>query len=163
MKTTIKHFIHGHSTWNVNLQSRLRKIAFTSSIGKQLISKILLLVISSFFITCSKDSSNNINKTPSSSFAGKWVGTYIGDDYGTWDCVINADGNLTGSALSTVYDSTYSIIGNVSNSGNFTAMLGSVSSGSTFSGTFMDSTASGTWINKTITPALNGTWKGVKR
>ncbi len=75
--------------------------------------------------------------------AGKYQGSFAGDDAGTWSVTIDTDGNITGVSVSDVYGSD-TVSGSVGSNGQGN-MDGTVG-GSTFSGNFnRNGTVSGTW------------------
>ena len=60
-----------------------------------------MLTIGLITFSCS---SNDDNDVQASKFQGTWIGTYSGDDdYGTWTANIDAEGKVTGTAVTSVY------------------------------------------------------------
>lgn len=95
-------------------------------------------------------------------FEGTWAGTYSGNDTGTWQIVIDADGALNGIAYSNIIQSNMAITGIVSNNGDLSA-TSTTSTGAQFVGTLTDNTGSGTWTNQFGTFTFSGTWVGTKQ
>src|SRR5690554_6175103 len=93
---------------------------------------IALTVFSTSFISCSKDDDSGGDEE--SSFAGLWSGTYTGDDAGTFQANINSQGSITGNIVSSVTGESYTLSGSVSSDGDFSASIGSASSGAEFEG-----------------------------
>ncbi|MEM5564762.1 hypothetical protein WNY78_06585 [Psychroserpens sp. AS72] len=93
-------------------------------------------------------------------FQGNWVGTYSGNDNGTWNIDVSQYGIVSGTATSTIFNQSFNISGNISLNGILTATLGNVSSGSTFIGEMVENNASGTWNNNELN--MNGNWSGSK-
>ncbi len=82
-------------------------------------------------------------------FAGSYSGTFSGDDSGTWTIRVANDGNVTGSAQSTIYGDSYAVFGELSNDGELAATVGGgTSDGATWTGQITSEGAvSGTWQN----------------
>lgn len=85
--------------------------------------------------------------------AGRYVGSFSGDDSGPATVAISASGTLTGSATSSRFGNAISGSGNVSLSGKFVLVTGTTTGGASFSGDLVSSTTrwtvSGTWSNPT--------------
>jgi hypothetical protein len=77
-------------------------------------------------------------------FSGTYSGDFTGDDVGTWTADIDADGNVTGSSLSSKTDDAFSLTGTVETSG---ALHFSTSLGPDFTGTIAadGSISNGQW------------------
>ena len=113
------------------------------------------LAISLIFSACEKEESSSNNSSATSPFSGMWVGTYDGDESGTWWGTVSADGAITGVA------GPYTGTGNVENDGEW--FFGNVSSGATFDGIANGSTVDGTWTNSSVQPIISGSWEGYKQ
>jgi len=107
-------------------------------------------------VACKKDKEAEV-----SLFAGVWSGQYAGDDQGTWSVTISDNGEISGIGQSTPLGTTFSMKGNVSKDGSFTATIGTVATGSEFRGGLTgEGTATGTWKNTATNPQATGTWSG---
>ncbi|HMR85609.1 MAG TPA: hypothetical protein PKE30_20845 [Niabella sp.] len=116
----------------------------------------LLVAIVAMTLSCKKDKETN-----SSVFAGKWSGQYAGSDQGTWNVTVSGNGIISGTGKSVQTGRTFDMQGNVSNDGSFKATIGTVATGSEFTGKLTgQGTASGTWTNTITTPPQSGTWSG---
>ena len=114
---------------------------------------LLLLVGMLVSVSCKKDKV--------SPFAGEWSGGYTGSDQGMWSVTVDDDGTISGMGTSLRSGANFSLEGSVSNNGNFLATIGSVATGSEFTGTLTtEGQASGTWKNTLATPPQEGTWIG---
>lgn len=118
---------------------------------------MLLLATTLAIFGCSKDENTTIN----TNFQGNWEGTYTGDDYGTWKCTINSDGNATGSGYSQKYSGSFQAVGTCDNTGKIT--LGVSSTGGTFTGQITGTNISGTWKTTQSSWAGTGTFTGTKK
>jgi len=100
-----------------------------------------------------------------SQYSGTWIGTFSGTDTGTWEVVIDSQGNATGTGFSNDLNQTYNIYGkaNQNNVLEFEASFdGGGTIGSKFTGTFSDTnTCSGTWTNENYS-SEHGTFEGSK-
>ena len=129
------------------------------------ISKTLTLLffvtLSSLYVTttsCSKDDDKDAIEVDEA-IVGAWQGTYSGDDSGTFQMTINAQGKISGSATSTNTGETFTLTGSVKNSdGGFSA--GSTSNGATFTGTVAGTSMNGTWESSQY--GTSGTFTGSK-
>jgi len=75
--------------------------------------------------------------------AGKYLGSFAGDDIGTWNVTIDVDGNITGISVSDTYGAD-TVSGSVASSGQ-AGMSGTVG-GTVFSGSFnRNGNVSGIW------------------
>ncbi|MCJ8153514.1 hypothetical protein MKJ01_07015 [Chryseobacterium sp. SSA4.19] len=120
--------------------------------------KIFLLLLTAFLlIGCNEDEDNIYD------FIGTWTGTYEGTEKGSWNIVVATDGKVTGTMHSDQTTENYAISGQLSETGDLTAVVGMPEDGE-FRGTLMreDKKASGTWTNSVPTPIRSGTWKGEK-
>ena len=114
-----------------------------------------LLAVSILFATCKKEDS-----TPNSQFTGSWTGTYSGGDSGIWAATISLNGAVNGSSTNANGDNQ-TLSGSVTNSGSFSATVGTGSLGSNFVGQFSRNSGNGTWSNSAA--GLTGTWEGNKQ
>ncbi len=122
---------------------------------------LMLLMLSICLAGCSSDDDNQEETT--NSFAGSWAGTYTGGDEGTWNIVIDMQGNATGTAYSTMNNISFNINGAVSSTGDLIATIGNTSIGSAFTGQLNDNYGNGDWVNTFTDPDLTGTWMGSKQ
>ena len=93
-------------------------------------------------------------------FAGNYDGSFNGTDAGTWQIVVAGDGNLTGTAHSTVENLDYALDGSVTEEGVLAAGMydGSLYAG-TYTGTIAaDGAVTGTWESED--GAENGSFEG---
>ncbi|KFF02199.1 hypothetical protein [Chryseobacterium luteum] len=120
--------------------------------------KLFLLLLTAFlFIGCSSDDDTIYD------YIGTWSGKYTGSDDGTWNLVVASDGKVTGTMHSTVNDENYNISGNLTDTGDLTAVIGLPSDGE-FKGTLSkEKKGNGNWSNAVPTPARYGTWTGDKQ
>lgn len=119
----------------------------------------LFVALIAVAVSCKKDKEANV-----SPFAGNWYGQYAGNDYGTWSVKVSDDGKISGTGQSTRLGTTFGMEGNVSKDGSFTATIGTVATGSEFTGTLTgEGTASGTWTNTITNPPMSGTWLGERQ
>jgi len=126
---------------------------------KKLIFVALTIVFSVIILSCSSNDDDNKNQT--FPFQGKWSGTYSGaKDHGTFKMDVSSKGIITGTSSSAVFNENYSVDGSVSESGSFTAIAGSATSGATFTGQMNGNSVNGTWVNNSA--AMNGVWSGNK-
>lgn len=117
---------------------------------------LVAAVAMTIVVSCKKDKDGEV-----SAFAGKWSGQYEGADYGTWNVTVSEDGEISGTGKSTRSGTTFNLDGNVSDDGNFKATIGTVATGSEFTGKLTgEGTASGTWKNAITNPPQTGTWSG---
>jgi hypothetical protein len=94
-----------------------------------------------------------------SRFAGRYQGTFSGDDRGDFDVDADCRGHIDGMGFSTVFDEDFDIFGTVTDDGDVTLTVGGTSSASTFRGTMdNDGRVSGTWRN--TFEGTNGTFQG---
>ena len=123
----------------------------------------ILLAVSLIFSACKKDNNNNNNTNTStnSQFSGDWEGTFSGDDYGYWTAIISSTGNINGSTVSNQTGDLQTLNGSVTNSGSFSATVGTGTLGSNFVGQFSGNSGSGTWSNSSV--GFTGTWEGDKQ
>lgn len=116
----------------------------------------LLVAIVTMAVSCKKD-----KEAEASPFAGIWSGQYAGNDQGIWTVTISDDGEISGTGQSTRLGTTFGMEGNVSSDGSFIATIGTVATGSEFTGKLTgEGTASGTWTNTVTNPSMSGTWSG---
>jgi len=81
-------------------------------------------------------------------FAGRYQGTFSGDDQGDFDVEVGCDGDIEGFGHSDFFDEDFDIDGSVTRDGDLTLTAGDTSSLSEFRGTLgEDGRVSGTWHN----------------
>ena len=119
----------------------------------------LLLAIGISFTSCTK--SGGDGGTNDCQFTGNWSGTYTGDESGTLYGTISASCSVSGSVIRTGSAESYPASGSVTSSGNFSATVGSVSTGAVFEGQLSGNTGSGTWTN--LAENWTGTWQVSKQ
>jgi hypothetical protein len=115
---------------------------------------LCLLIIAS---SCSKDD----NETPDSPFKGEWNGVFSGDDTGSWEATISANGTIIATTFSEEFGN-YTAEGKISADGDVSLTFGSVSTGATFTGTFSETSAQGKWVNNSGYDDIIGKWRGFK-
>ena len=116
---------------------------------------LILLCLPILFTTCKKEEKDN----PNSPFIGYWSGTYSGDDVsGFWNGTISSNGEINGEASSVDLPEGVDLNGTVTNSGDFTAIIGTGSLGINFIGQLSGNSGSGTWSSSTN--GWTGTWEG---
>ena len=126
---------------------------------RKLIFTTLTIIFSVIILSCSNNDDDNNNQ--SFPFEGKWSGSYSGTkDHGTFKINVSSTGKVTGTTTSAVFNEDFDVNGNVSESGNFSAIAGSASSGATFTGQMSGNNGNGTWINTSAN--MSGTWTGGK-
>lgn len=116
---------------------------------------ILLTILPLVFFSCSKDDDESFV----SDYKGEWSGTYEGSDKGTWSVTIDANGNITGEAISD-YSFTYTLSGTVNDGGDFNATTGSASNNTTFTGKLYETEGYGSWENSL---GYSGLWQGERK
>ena len=124
--------------------------------------KNLLYIFLATSLICSSCSENDKNITPpiTNQYTGIWTGTYTGDDSGIWTATISSNGNVNGNSTNANGD-LQSLNGSVTNSGIFSATVGTGTLGSSFTGTLNRNNGVGLWENSSFN--LTGTWTGVKQ
>jgi hypothetical protein len=116
---------------------------------------LILLCLPLLFNSCKKEEEDN----PNSPFIGYWSGTYSGDDAsGFWNGTISSNGEINGEASSVDLPEGVDLSGTVTNSGDFTAIIGTGSLGINFIGQLSGNSGSGTWSSSTS--GWTGTWEG---
>ena len=81
-------------------------------------------------------------------FAGTWIGTYTGDDNGTFTMTIEGSGNIIGEFYSNVFEQSSSVTGYVDENGNCS---GETEAGSTLTAVInSDGTLVGEWSNSSL-------------
>ena len=118
---------------------------------KLLYTSLAVLLI---FSTCKKEEEEN----HSSPFVGYWSGNYSGDYDGQWNANISSAGEIDGGAYSVDLPEGVDLNGTVTNSGDFTAIIGTGSLGINFIGQLSGNSGSGTWSSSTDSSV--GTWEG---
>jgi len=119
--------------------------------------KILYIFLATLLIfsSCSDDATTPITNQ----FSGNWTGTYTGDDSGNWVGTIATNGEVNGNSTNANGD-LQSLNGTVTNSGAFSATVGTGSLGSSFTGTLNGNNGVGVWENSAL--QYTGTWAGTK-
>ncbi len=111
--------------------------------------KLSIIAFCIFFVIvfgCSKDTNESI-KHNIFNFTGDWVGSYTGDESGSWDCKVDSSGIVRGTVIG-LYGASQ-LLGEVTDDGSFIATAGSVEGGATFKGNMkINGTVNGTWENK---------------
>jgi len=120
----------------------------------------IFLATSLIFTACKKEDDSSTTPTPNQ-FSGNWAGTYSGDDSGMWAATISLNGAVNGNSTNSNGDNQ-TLSGSVTNSGSFSATVGTGSLGSDFIGQLSGDTANGTW-KLSIDTTFNGTWEGAKQ
>ena len=118
---------------------------------------LILLCLPLLFNACKKEEGEN---NPDSPFVGYWSGTYSGDDAsGFWNGTISSNGEINGGASSVdLPDEGFDLNGTVTNSGDFTAIMGTGLLGINFIGQLSGNSGSGTWSSSADSSI--GTWEG---
>lgn len=120
--------------------------------------KIFLLLFTAFlFIGCSSDDDTIYD------FIGTWSGTYDGNEKGDWNIVVASDGKVTGTMHSDQTNENYYISGNLSDTGELNASIGSPADGEFRGNLTREKTGTGNWTNSVPTPIRAGSWKGEKK
>jgi len=119
---------------------------------------IYIFLLGALILSCDKDDPIDVN--PFDQYQGNWGGSYTGGDNGTWMAAIDTEGNVSGSASSNVFNQTYILEGTVSETGVFTATVGTATSGAIFTGNIDGNNVTGTWSNSSA--MLSGEWRGTK-
>jgi hypothetical protein len=118
----------------------------------------IFLATSLMFTSCSED--DDATAPITNQFSGNWTGTYSGGDSGIWTATISSNGNVNGNSTNANGD-LQSLSGSVTNSGTFSATVGTGTLGSSFTGTLNGNNGVGVWENSSLN--LTGTWVGVKQ
>ena len=118
---------------------------------KKLLYRFLLLSI--ILSSCKKEEESTI-----SPFLGYWSGNYSGDYDGQWNANISSAGEINGGAYSVDLPEGVDLNGTVTNSGDFTAIIGTGSQGINFIGQLSGNSGSGTWNSST--DSSTGFWEG---
>lgn len=113
---------------------------------------LLLAVCTLTFQSCSKSDENSEEEIATSAFAGKWSGTYMGDETGTWTLEVFAPGSIQGDAVSNI-GLTNPFNGSVSASGK---MLVNHTDGTVTVGQMTEATVSGTWTSGGNSGTISG-------
>ena len=115
---------------------------------------LILLCLPFLFTSCEKDEeTKNITTSP---FIGYWSGNYSGDESGSWNGNISADGICVGEATTEDFG-LISLTGEVTNNGGFQAAIGSGEYGITFLGSIDSNYAHGGWTSNS---GGSGEWEG---
>ncbi len=82
-------------------------------------------------------------------FAGRYQGTFSGDDEGEFDVEIYCDGDIDGFGYSWVWEEDFDVFGTATQDGDITLTVGGTSDATSFRGTIReDGNISGTWSNR---------------
>jgi len=119
---------------------------------------IILITIPLIFNSCKKEDDDS---TSDCQLAGNWSGTYTGDESGTIYAVISASCAINADVIPAGLGVSYPASGSVTNSGNFSATVGSLSTGAVFEGQLSGNSGSGTWVNSSEN--WTGTWQIAKQ
>ncbi len=85
--------------------------------------------------------------------AGRYRGTFSGDDSGTWEVAVDIFGQLVGTSINVTPEQA-SVIGSVSSDG--TGVFGNSMLGSTFTGNVVGQNLSGTWSDSVESGTFTG-------
>ncbi len=126
-----------------------------------LVLVVFVCVSVTMFSGCGGGGSSNPSTpgiTSVSQYQGRYSGTFSGDDRGTWNITITANGDISGPATSTLYGNTVTCSGSVKESGQ-ADFSGSGNSGVVFQGD-IDSSGNiqGTWFSSYYN--MRGTFRG---
>lgn len=95
-------------------------------------------------------------------FAGRYTGTYWGDDSGTFDVTADSNGNVFGSAFSDFAQAGFLLEGTVDSTGALHLVSGTASIGAEFTGTVSgNGTVSGTWRSPPV--GFSGSFAGSRQ
>ena len=116
---------------------------------------VFAVLCSALFLSgCDGGSDDNSDNGDVSRFAGTYLGTFTGDDSGTFIFDVNERGNLAGSGNSNTVGS-FSASGSVENNGDVD--FGIATTGAVFNGSISESGAiSGEWINGGASGVFSG-------
>lgn len=121
----------------------------------QIVAFLVSILIGILAIACTPDDDYI------SEHQGVWSGRYTGSgDEGKWELTVDAKGNITGILTSEVIVQTFQLEGKVKKDGRLDVVIGSVSSGASFSGQMNGDSASGTWVIESEN--LSGEWSGTR-
>ena len=121
---------------------------------------LILLCLPILFNSCQEDENE-----PNSPFIGTWAGSWLGGNFagGNWFCTISSNGDINGDVSSIDFDMAMDLNGTVTNSGNFTATIGTDSMGINFIGELSSNSGNGIWIGSFSEDGTTGTWSGTKQ
>ena len=103
---------------------------------------LLGILALAFAIGCGASGSSGSSGSPAR-FAGTYMGTFAGDDTGTFSATVDELGAVPGTGTSTA-DGAVTITGTVNGTGN---LSGTTSNGATWTGVFSESGLDGTWTD----------------
>lgn len=127
----------------------------------------LLILISLVGAGCSESKDDSAptqeqNEETPPSYEGNWEGTFSGDDSGTWEMVVDENGDFEGFLFSDNSQSNYPLEGSIDKDGVFSAVIHIGTTLLDFSGQGTDGTsASGNWSNPD--QLIKGSWTGTKK
>jgi hypothetical protein len=123
--------------------------------------KLIYILICCPIIFLTSCSSGGGDSVTACQFTGNWSGTYTGDESGTLHGTISASCAVSGDVIPSGSAVSYPASGSVTSGGNFSATVGSVSTGAVFEGQLSGNTGSGTWTN--LYEGMQGTWQVSKQ
>lgn len=122
------------------------------------VKKLALILFSLVLFSCSKE---NPEPTFLEMAAGRWQGTFSGDDNGTWTMTIQNDGKLIGELRSqNVPNIGFPGTGTLTAEGKISATIQVTESISEMTGSISNQKMTGTWKNDTN--GIEGIWEGTK-
>ena len=121
---------------------------------------LTLLCLPMIFSSCKKE------YEPNSPFIGTWSGFWLEDSNaiaGEWLCTISSNGYINGDVSSIDFGMAMDLNGTVTNSGNFTATIGTDGMEINFIGELSGNSGNGTYISTFSEDGTTGTWSGTKQ
>jgi hypothetical protein len=119
---------------------------------------LIIILVSLLSVSCKDDNTDAVENTTSFAFAGSWTGTYIGDDDGTLDLVVQENGRLAGTIFSNNIQQSVNITGTINEDGQFIDCQ--TSTGTKFNGSISPTKGDGTWRHDIL--IISGTWTAQK-
>lgn len=146
---------------NILTMAQGKLLNFTSSTIQTELAAMLISLGITKTLTTQNAAMNHLTTTIYKIYEGAYSGTYTGEETGSWTINIDAQGNVTGNGKSTVYGTTFLVMGTLSTSGSLHFIAGATSTGSTFQGTLdTNGNIQGTWQN--AFSKTSGTFSGKK-
>ncbi|MFV1983492.1 MAG: hypothetical protein ACC657_08120 [Thiohalomonadales bacterium] len=112
---------------------------------------IFTLLFALFLTSCGGGDGNNTNNNTGnkiSDYQGTYTGQFTGTETGTWEIIIDASGNVTGTAITTTLPvTTIPLSGTVDTSGSSTLISGTAGIGVSFMITISNGTITGNWTD----------------
>jgi hypothetical protein len=133
-------------------------------INKVLKLTLFIFVSALFMASCQEDepAADPQPVDTSNPYMGDWEGTFEGDDNGTWNIVVDKEGDFTGQLFSENAQSNHPMNGSFAEDGTLTATIDVDGVIIDFTGKGTNgNTASGTWSNPAF--MISGTWSGNKK